>query len=176
MCIKCAGNHRSMGVHITFVRSVTMDGWSKIQLARMKNGGNGKLKKYWKSQQFPKNLTPKQRLDNVAMDKYRERLLSLAKGQSPPDIEFIGYQERQYVSKSSSDLNRSSFANSSSSSLHSNGSNYSNDHNSNRPKMQGFGNTNYNPNENNNNNDTWDDFWNSASSFAAKATAVTSGI
>eukprot|EP01083_Nonionella_stella_P197891 727127_1 len=72
MCIKCAGNHRSMGVHITFVRSVTMDSWSKTQLTRMKYGGNAKLKRFWSSQKFPKNLTPKQKLNNTAMDKYRE--------------------------------------------------------------------------------------------------------
>lgn len=175
MCIKCAGNHRSMGVHITFVRSVTMDGWSKIQLARMKNGGNGKLKKFWSQQKFPKNLTPKQRLDNNAMDKYRERLLSLAKGEQAQDIPFIGYQERQRVNKNKSygDLNS---ANSSSSSLQSNGSNNSYN-NGNRPKMQGFGNTAYNPHEQNKQTDTsWDDFWNSASSLASKTSAAASGI
>merc|ERR1719410_2337003 len=95
MCIKCAGNHRSMGVHITFVRSITMDGWSKIQLARMKNGGNAKLKKFWKQQKFPNDLTPKQRLDNNAMDKYREDLLARAKGENPPKIAFIGYEQRK---------------------------------------------------------------------------------
>ena len=166
-----------MGVHITFVRSVTMDGWSKIQLARMKNGGNGKLKKFWSQQKFPKNLTPKQRLDNNAMDKYRERLLALAKGEQVDNIPYIGYQERQRVSKNKSYDGLNS-ANSSSSSLHSNGSNGSNNYNSNgnRPKMQGFGNTAYNPNDNNQQKDTWDDFWNSASSFASKTSAAASGI
>eukprot|EP00486_Rosalina_sp_Unknown_P001331 CAMPEP_0201567792 /NCGR_PEP_ID=MMETSP0190_2-20130828/8440_1 /ASSEMBLY_ACC=CAM_ASM_000263 /TAXON_ID=37353 /ORGANISM="Rosalina sp." /LENGTH=471 /DNA_ID=CAMNT_0047988175 /DNA_START=208 /DNA_END=1623 /DNA_ORIENTATION=- len=152
-----------------------MDGWSKIQLARMKNGGNGKLKKFWSQQKFPKNLSPKQRLDNNAMDKYRERLLSLAKGEQPDAIPYIGYQERQIVAKNNSYSNLNS-ANSSSSSLHSNGSN--NNGNRNRPKMQGFGNTGYNPNDNNDQqkDTSWDDFWNSASSLASKTTAVASDI
>ena len=29
-----------------------MDSWSKIQLQRIKNGRNGKLRKFWKDQNF----------------------------------------------------------------------------------------------------------------------------
>eukprot|EP01083_Nonionella_stella_P197892 727128_1 len=70
ICINCAGNHRSMGVHISFVRSITMDGWSKIQLSRIQNGGNEKLKQFWEEQKFFENnqqLSFKERLDNEAM-------------------------------------------------------------------------------------------------------------
>ncbi len=27
MCLECSGMHRGLGVHISFVRSVTMDSW-----------------------------------------------------------------------------------------------------------------------------------------------------
>mmetsp|Transcript_49282 Transcript_49282/g.81966 ORF Transcript_49282/g.81966 Transcript_49282/m.81966 type:complete len:934 (-) Transcript_49282:621-3422(-) len=164
MCIKCAGNHRGMGVHISFVRSVTMDSWSQIQLSRMKKSGNDRLKKFWTQQKFPKNLTPKQRLDNDAMDRYREQLLAMAKGEPTVDIPFIGYATRELVSKSSSDLlSNSHAANHSSSSLSSTRSH----------KMQGFGNTGYDPHDpNNKSDDAWNDFWTSTSSFAAKAGAA----
>ncbi|KZW03844.1 ArfGap-domain-containing protein [Exidia glandulosa HHB12029] len=39
-CLQCAGVHRSFGVHISFVRSVTMDSWQPDQARRMKLGGN----------------------------------------------------------------------------------------------------------------------------------------
>merc|ERR1719203_314682 len=113
MCIKCAGNHRSMGVHITFVRSVTMDGWSKIQLARMKHGGNDKLKSFWSAQKFSKSLSPKERLDNNAMDRYRTNLLAKAKGESVSQIPFIGYEARE--------IRKSNYLNPSNSSNQSNG-------------------------------------------------------
>ena len=37
-----------MGVHISFVRSVTMDSWNKKQLDMMTKGGNADLIAFWK--------------------------------------------------------------------------------------------------------------------------------
>ncbi|KAH9977661.1 hypothetical protein BGW80DRAFT_1435409 [Lactifluus volemus] len=41
ICLQCAGIHRGFGVHISFVRSVSMDTWQEDQVRRMKIGGNG---------------------------------------------------------------------------------------------------------------------------------------
>eukprot|EP00754_Rhynchopus_humris_P021057 Rhum_TRINITY_DN14723_c7_g1::Rhum_TRINITY_DN14723_c7_g1_i1::g.112563::m.112563/K12486/SMAP; stromal membrane-associated protein len=45
LCIRCAGLHRQLGVHITQVRSCTMDLWKPEQIARVASIGNrlGKL-------------------------------------------------------------------------------------------------------------------------------------
>ena len=41
MCLECSGQHRSLGTHISFIRSVRMDSWSEKQIKRMKiSGGN----------------------------------------------------------------------------------------------------------------------------------------
>lgn len=41
---------RSLGVHVTFVRSVTLDSWSEEQKNSMATGGNSKCKDYFTQQ------------------------------------------------------------------------------------------------------------------------------
>ena len=40
LCLDCSAQHRSMGVHTTFVRSVDLDEWTQRQVDAMKLGGN----------------------------------------------------------------------------------------------------------------------------------------
>ncbi|OEU23114.1 Arf GTPase activating protein, partial [Fragilariopsis cylindrus CCMP1102] len=41
-CIECSGKHRALGVHIDFVRSLTLDSWKPEQIKLMRSGGNMK--------------------------------------------------------------------------------------------------------------------------------------
>eukprot|EP00190_Bangiopsis_sp_CCMP1999_P004893 CAMPEP_0198734260 /NCGR_PEP_ID=MMETSP1475-20131203/51388_1 /TAXON_ID= ORGANISM="Unidentified sp., Strain CCMP1999" /NCGR_SAMPLE_ID=MMETSP1475 /ASSEMBLY_ACC=CAM_ASM_001111 /LENGTH=364 /DNA_ID=CAMNT_0044497693 /DNA_START=161 /DNA_END=1255 /DNA_ORIENTATION=+ len=48
ICLDCSGAHRQMGTHVTFVRSTNMDTWTKKDLERMVQGGNGKAYAFYK--------------------------------------------------------------------------------------------------------------------------------
>mmetsp|Transcript_1559 Transcript_1559/g.2234 ORF Transcript_1559/g.2234 Transcript_1559/m.2234 type:complete len:403 (-) Transcript_1559:369-1577(-) len=48
LCLDCSATHRSMGVHLTFVRSVDLDEWTQRQIDAMRLGGNGNAKAYFR--------------------------------------------------------------------------------------------------------------------------------
>lgn len=39
--------HRGLGVHISFVRSITMDAFKAMEIERMRNGGNRVWKEFF---------------------------------------------------------------------------------------------------------------------------------
>jgi ADP-ribosylation factor GTPase-activating protein 2/3 len=43
LCLNCASNHRSFGVNISYIRSITIDTWNENQLRFMAAGGNQRL-------------------------------------------------------------------------------------------------------------------------------------
>uniref|UniRef100_A0A8C9PF25 Arf-GAP domain-containing protein n=1 Tax=Spermophilus dauricus TaxID=99837 RepID=A0A8C9PF25_SPEDA len=76
ICLECSGRHRGLGVHLSFVRSVTMDKWKDIELEKMKAGGNAKFREFLESQE---DYDPCWSLQ----DKYSSRAAALFRDQVP---------------------------------------------------------------------------------------------
>lgn len=50
ICLECAGRHRSLGVHLTLVKSLTLDRWESKQLRCLTEGGNRRFREYLRDQ------------------------------------------------------------------------------------------------------------------------------
>lgn len=96
ICLMCSGVHRSLGVHITFVRSATLDAWSQDQKNMMAKGGNSKCKTYF-VQQGIADLSIQKKYNTRAAAHYRQTLRAIAEGRElPPSLpEGIGALEDQ---------------------------------------------------------------------------------
>ncbi len=49
VCLSCSGLHRSLGVQMSQVRSLTLDSWTERQLKSMSLGGNKNLREFFKA-------------------------------------------------------------------------------------------------------------------------------
>ncbi|ORZ15735.1 hypothetical protein BCR42DRAFT_482747 [Absidia repens] len=49
VCIRCSGIHRSMGTHISKVKSVDLDSWIPSQIESMEKWGNERANLYWEA-------------------------------------------------------------------------------------------------------------------------------
>lgn len=55
ICIRCSGIHRSLGTHISRVKSVDLDSWTDEQTESMCNWGNTRANLYWEAKLKPRN-------------------------------------------------------------------------------------------------------------------------
>ena len=71
ICMQCSGIHRSLGVHISKVRSATLDTWLPEQVAFIQSMGNEKANSYWEAE-LPSNYD-RVGIENFIRAKYEDK-------------------------------------------------------------------------------------------------------
>ncbi|KAK7358083.1 hypothetical protein VNO77_00004 [Canavalia gladiata] len=73
ICLQCSGIHRSLGVHISKVRSTTLDTWLPDQVFFMQSMGNEKSNKHWEAEMPPNFDRSKLGIERFIRAKYVEK-------------------------------------------------------------------------------------------------------
>ena len=76
LCLNCAGIHRSLGVQISYIKSLSMDDWDNNQINLMKISGNERLKKFFEEYNINDDFNIERKYKLIATDYYRKMLHS----------------------------------------------------------------------------------------------------
>jgi hypothetical protein len=84
LCLDCSATHRSMGVHLTFVRSCDLDEWTQSQIDAMRLGGNGNARTYFRKHGFTDLYGGKadKKLNSKAAQSYKLELAKLVEAEA----------------------------------------------------------------------------------------------
>lgn len=74
LCIDCSAVHRSLGVHISFVRSTNLDSWTPEQLKIMSFGGNSRAQIFFKQHGWTDGGKIEAKYTSRAAELYRQIL------------------------------------------------------------------------------------------------------
>lgn len=106
LCLDCSATHRSMGVHLTFVRSCDLDEWTQSQVDAMRLGGNRNARAYFRKHGFTDlhgGKTEKKYKSKAAVS-YRAELTKLVAAEAAKRGEGVALKEEEEKSNGAGSL------------------------------------------------------------------------
>eukprot|EP01132_Coremiostelium_polycephalum_P001353 gene1353-1708_t len=100
VCIVCAGIHRHLGVHISRIKSVTLDSWKSSELDFMRQTSNKKAKEYWENT-VPSHLVTPSFGDSIGLkeqwirSKYQNKSFIPITENEDPSIKRINFDMKE---------------------------------------------------------------------------------
>lgn len=74
LCLNCSGNHRSFGLSISFIKSVSLDKWNDSQVKMMAVGGNKKLSELLAAYEIEVSTDKQTLYQSKLLDYYRKQV------------------------------------------------------------------------------------------------------
>ncbi|WRT68227.1 uncharacterized protein IL334_005203 [Kwoniella shivajii] len=84
LCIRCSGIHRSMGTHISKVKSIDLDIWTPEQMESIQKWGNRLANMYWEKHLKAGHVPPDHKIESFIRSKYESRRWAM-EGPQPRD-------------------------------------------------------------------------------------------
>ncbi|WVR07371.1 hypothetical protein IAU60_004412 [Kwoniella sp. DSM 27419] len=84
LCIRCSGIHRSMGTHISKVKSIDLDIWTPEQMENIQKWGNRRANLYWEKHLKAGHVPPDHKIESFIRSKYESRRWAM-EGPQPRD-------------------------------------------------------------------------------------------
>ncbi|KAK3071133.1 ARF GAP with effector function(s), partial [Teratosphaeriaceae sp. CCFEE 6253] len=104
VCIRCSGIHRSLGVHISRVKSIDLDSWTDEQLASVVKWGNKRANRYWEAKLAEGHVPNEGKMESFIRTKYDSKRwcmdgpmpdpATLDEGEADDDVPLKVVQER----------------------------------------------------------------------------------